>query len=53
MFLRIFIYKGTKMKLGSVCRADQMQFNGPTLRSQTNFYGEKYINHKQATHRVH
>ena len=40
LVLGIFIYKGTKMKLGSVWRADQRQSNGPTLRSQTNFYVE-------------
>ena len=39
-YFRIFIYKGPKMKLGSVCRADQAQFNGPTLRSLANFHIE-------------
>ena len=38
--LRIFIYNGTKTKLGSVCRADQIQSNGPTLRSLANFHIE-------------
>ena len=28
------------MKLGYVCRADQMEFNSPTLRSPTKFYAE-------------
>ena len=37
MYLRSFIYKGTKTKLGSVCRVDQMQSNGSTLRSPANF----------------
>ena len=36
----IFIYKGTKMKLGSVCRAKQMLQNGSTPRSLANFYTE-------------
>ena len=40
VYLRIFIYKGTKTKLGSVCRAHQMQSNGPTLRSLANFHIE-------------
>ena len=30
-------HKGTRTKLGSVCRADQMQSNGPILRSLANF----------------
>ena len=38
--LRIFIYKGPKMKFGSVCRADRAQSNGPTLRSLANFHIE-------------
>ena len=38
MYLRFFIYKETKTKLGSVCRADQAQSNGPTLRSLANFH---------------
>ena len=37
VYLRIFIYKGTKKKLSSVCRAHQIQSNGPTLRSPANF----------------
>ena len=40
VYLRFFIYKGTKTKLGTVCRADQMQSNGPTLRSLANFHIE-------------
>ena len=40
VYLGIFIYKGTKTKLGSVCRVDQMQSNGPTLRSLANFHIE-------------
>ena len=28
------------MKLGSVCGEEQMQSNGPTLRSAANFYAE-------------
>ena len=32
-YLRTFIYKGTKTKWCSVCRADRAQSNGPTLRS--------------------
>ena len=32
-----FHFKGPKMKLGSVCRADQAQSKGPTLRSLANF----------------
>ena len=40
MYLRDLICKGTKTKLGSVRTADQMQSNGPTLRSQANFYGD-------------
>ena len=40
VYLRIFIYKGTKTKLGSVFKADQMQSNGPTLRSLANFHIE-------------
>ena len=35
-----FIYKGTKMKLGSTCRADRAQSSGPTIRSLANFYIE-------------
>ena len=31
------MYKGPKIKLGSVRRADRAQSNGPTLRSLTNF----------------
>ena len=35
--LRIFIYKGPTTKLGSRCRADRAQSNGPTLSSLANF----------------
>ena len=35
--LRIFINKGTKVKLSSGCGADQMQSKGATLRSLANF----------------
>ena len=28
------------MKLGSVCRVDQMESNGPTMRSPANLVGE-------------
>ena len=40
--LRIFIYKGPKTKLGSVCRADRAQSNGLliTLRPLANFHIE-------------
>ena len=37
VYLRIFIYNGTKMKLGSLCKADRAQSNGPTLGSLANF----------------
>ena len=37
VYLRIFMYIGTKTELGSVCRADQMLSNGLTLRSLANF----------------
>ena len=40
VYLGIFIYKGTKTKLGSVCRADRAQSNGPTLRSLATFHIE-------------
>ena len=40
VFLRIFIYNGAKMKLGSVCRADQAQSNCSTIRSLANFHIE-------------
>ena len=36
----IFIYKGNKMKLGSVCRAKQMLNTGLTPTSLANFYTE-------------
>ena len=35
--LKTFIYKGKQMKLGSVCRGDQMQSNGPILRCLASF----------------
>ena len=38
--LRIFIYKGPKTKLGSVCRADRAQTNGSILRPLANFHIE-------------
>ena len=38
--LRIFIYKGPRMKLCSVCGADRAQSNGPTLRPLANFHIE-------------
>ena len=38
--LRFFIYKGAKIKLGSVCRAKNMSSNGSTPRSLANFYIE-------------
>ena len=38
--LKIFIYKGPKMKLGSVGRADRAQSNDPVLRSLANFHIE-------------
>ena len=37
VYLRTFIYKWTQTKLGSVCRADQMQFKDPILRSVAKF----------------
>ena len=36
----IFNYKGTKMKLDSMCRAYRAQFNGPIMMSQANFHIE-------------
>ena len=35
-----FIFKEPKMKLGSVCKADRAQSNGPTLRSLASFHFE-------------
>ena len=40
VYLRISIYKGAKMNLCSVCRADRAQSNGPAMRSLANFYIE-------------
>ena len=38
--MKIFICEGTKMKLGSVCRAGRAQSNGPAMRSLANFHIE-------------
>ena len=40
MCLRIFFYKETEIKIGSVCRADRGQSNGSTIRSLGSFHIE-------------